>query len=203
MKWVHLCKVVVEGSWNENKNLPWPCGGNAVMICSSRQDQRVMPIRHTAESEPDEAILNRVSVMEPSGACFDQLLMRAAEGDYRGQRKGCWEGKRGQTSGRLINGDFRANAASLLTRKVIAILKVSRVTPARRGTVRVGVWRARSSCRENSHAKNKWSVWRRWNHVGQLSKPIWMRSAGWKCPEPEISAAESHRSLCRLSIQPC
>lgn len=72
-------------------------GESAVMMCSSRQDQRVMPIRHTVESEPDEAILNRVNVMEPSGACFDQLLMRAAaaaaaEGDYRGQRKGCWEG---------------------------------------------------------------------------------------------------------------
>lgn len=71
-------------------------GGNTVMMCSSRQDQRVTPIRHTVESEPDETILNRVGVLEPSGVCSDQLLMRAAaaaaEGDYRVQRKGCWEG---------------------------------------------------------------------------------------------------------------
>lgn len=53
-----------------------------------------MPIRRTVESEPDERILNRIGVMEPSGVCFDQLLMRAAaaEGDYGVQRKGCREG---------------------------------------------------------------------------------------------------------------
>lgn len=49
---------------------------------------------------PDEKILNRTGVTEPSGVCFDQLLMRAAaaaaEDDDRAQSKGCWEGNRDQ-----------------------------------------------------------------------------------------------------------
>lgn len=53
-------------------------GGNTVMMCSSRQGRKVAAIGHSAESEADETILNGGGVTEPSGVCFDQLLMRAA-----------------------------------------------------------------------------------------------------------------------------
>lgn len=59
---------------------------NTLSIGCFRSDRKVMPIRHIMETEPDVKILNRIGMMEHSGVCFDQLLMRAAvaaEGYYR------------------------------------------------------------------------------------------------------------------------
>lgn len=168
-------------------------GGNTVTMCSSRQDQKVMPIRQCRK-------WGRWNHIEPcwrDGALWSVFWPAANEGSS--SSRGWLQSTEKRLLGRKPRwgrpqADFRANAASLLPQKVAAILKVSRVKPARCGTVRVDIWRAFSSCRENGHGKKKWSVWRRWNLLGQLSKPIWRRSAGWKCREPEISTAESHRS---------
>lgn len=112
-------------------------GGNAAMICSSRWDQKVMPIRPSVESEPDERILNHIGVMEPSRMCFDQLLMRAAaaaaEADYRVQRRGCWEGNPDEADLR------QTDKQGLQGKHCAAVLKVSGWNSP---TVRGDVWPA-------------------------------------------------------------
>lgn len=164
-----FCKVVIKGCPNEKKYLPWRWEETQSWYAPPGEIRRSCP----------SGILQEVSQMKGywlywyDGALWSVFWPVANEGS--GEKAAGKEIKTRQTSGRLINQDFRWN------------LPV------------VEQWE-RTFGELSPHAgkmameRKKISVWRRWKHLGQLSKPIWTRSAGQKCREPEISAAESHRS---------